>query len=58
MLKKKPKILKVFLKRRIEKTLEIRKNIEKANKANKERLLAQIDEQLEKYEEVERCLQQ
>ncbi len=58
MLKKKPKILKVFLKRRIETTLEIRKNIKNANNENKDRLLTQIDEQLEKYREVEKCLQQ
>ncbi len=58
LLKKKPKILKVYLKRRIETTLDIRKSIEKANKENKQKLLGQIDEQLEKYREVEKCLRQ
>lgn len=58
ILKKRPKVLKKFLKRKIETTREIRENLFKANKQNKDELVAKIDEQLERYSEVERCLQQ
>ena len=58
LLKKKPKILKVYLNRRIETTLEIRKKLGKANSKNKDELLRQIDERLGMYREVEKCLQQ
>ena len=58
LLKNKPRVMREFLKKRVDATIDIRKKLEKANKDNKEALLAQIDKQLEKYREVEKCLQQ
>ncbi len=58
LLKNKPRVMREFLKKRVDATIDIRKKLEKANKENKEVLLAQIDKQLEKYREVEKCLQQ
>lgn len=58
ILRKKPKVLEKFLKRKIATAWEIRENLLKANVHNKDELIANIDEKLEKYKEVEKCLRQ
>jgi len=56
LLKKKPKTLRHFVKRRIDLTKDIRKKLKKANKENKDALMGQIDDQLIMYKEVSKCL--
>jgi tRNA (adenine22-N1)-methyltransferase len=56
LLKNKPETLKSFVRRRIELTEGIRKKLDKANQANKEALIKEVDAQIRKYKEVERCL--
>ena len=56
LLEKKPKTLKYFVTRRIDKTKDIRKKIEKSQTPNKTALLNQIDDRLKKYAELEKCL--
>ncbi|MDD5016466.1 MAG: class I SAM-dependent methyltransferase [Eubacteriales bacterium] len=56
LLEKKPKVLRYFIKRRIDKTKEIRQQIEKSDSSKKMELLNQIDERLEEYAGIEKCL--
>jgi len=56
ILKKKPKTLKYFIVRRIDKTKEIRKKIAGSNMAGKEQKLQEIDAQLKVYGDILRGL--
>ncbi len=56
LLRKKPKTLKNFVRKRIDLTKDIRMKLRKAHKSNQEALIKAIDEKLEKYKEVEKCL--
>ncbi|MGI5849110.1 MAG: tRNA (adenine(22)-N(1))-methyltransferase [Christensenellales bacterium] len=56
LLKNKPNILKYYIKRRIDRTKEIRARVLKAGTAKKDELLQEINKKLKDYEEVEKCL--
>lgn len=56
LLQKKPKALKYLVKRRIDLTRETRSKISKSDTLRKSELLRDIDERLNKYAEVEKCL--
>lgn len=56
LLRKRPKTLKFFVRRRIDKTAEVRAKIAKTNATNKQALLDDIDARLKVYGELERCL--
>lgn len=56
LLKKKPKALKYFVRKRIDLTKDIRSKLKKANESSQEALIKSIDEKLKKYKEVEKCL--
>ena len=56
LLKKKPKTLKYFVKKRIDKTNDVRTKIAKSTSPKKADLMTEIDERLRKYKELEKCL--
>ncbi len=56
LLKKKPKPLKFFVRQRIEKTKVIRSKIAKSNSDRREMLLKELDERLDAYGKLEKCL--
>ena len=56
LLKKKPKPLKHFVRRRIEKTKVIKSKIEKSASERRDMLIKELDERLDAYKELEKCL--
>lgn len=56
MLQKKPKILKVFVKNRIDKTKAIRDKLRKTKTPRTQEILEEINERLKTYAEVLKCL--
>jgi tRNA (adenine22-N1)-methyltransferase len=56
LLQKKPKLLKYYVNHRIDQTKSIRAKLQKTKAARKEELLIEIDERLNAYAEVLKCL--
>jgi len=56
LLKKKPKPLKHFVRKRIEKTKVIKREIEKSSSERKDMLVSELEQRLNAYKELEKCL--
>jgi tRNA (adenine22-N1)-methyltransferase len=56
LLEQKPKLLKYYVDHRIDQTKSIRSKLVKTKAVRKEELLLEIDERLQIYKEVMKCL--